>query len=106
MLAQSAMAMSSRFSLLIAHDLFRKTDPRFPVFAHQKKPARFGKARRSKLQGGATASQEAAALGARLRELRWKNSAWLATAETMAGWNGLEIKNAGSGRSPVRNRSG
>jgi hypothetical protein len=50
--------------------------------------------------------QEAAALGARLRELRWKNSAWLATAETMAGWKGFEIRNAGSGRSPVRKRSG
>jgi hypothetical protein len=47
-----------------------------------------------------------AARGARLRELRWKNSAWLATAETIAGWNGFEIKNAGSGRSPVRKRSG
>ena len=47
-----------------------------------------------------------ATLGVRLRELRWKNSAWLATAETMAGWNGFEIKNAGSGRSPVRKRSG
>src|SRR5215212_3252349 len=50
--------------------------------------------------------QPAAALGARLRELRWKNSAWLATAETIAGWNGFEIRNAGSGRSPVRKRSG
>src|ERR1700756_1209721 len=104
MLAQSAMAMSSRFSLLIAHNLFRKTDPRFPSSSRIKKSRHaLAKARRSKLRGGATASQEAAALGARLRELRWKNSAWLATAETMAGWNGLEIKNAGSGRSPVRN---
>jgi hypothetical protein len=50
--------------------------------------------------------QDAAARGARLRELRWKNSAWLATAETIAGWNGFEIRNAGSGRSPVRKRSG
>jgi hypothetical protein len=50
--------------------------------------------------------QEAAARGARLRELRWKNSAWLATADTIAGWNGFEIRNAGSGRSPVRKRSG
>jgi hypothetical protein len=49
---------------------------------------------------------DAAALGMRLRELRWKNNAWLATAETIAGWNGFEIRNAGSGRSPVRNRSG
>jgi hypothetical protein len=47
-----------------------------------------------------------ATLGARLRELRWKNSAWLATADTIAGWNGFEIRNAGSGRSPVRKRSG
>jgi len=50
--------------------------------------------------------QEAAAFGGRLRELRWKNRAWLATAETMAGWNGFEIRKAGSGRSPVRKRSG
>src|SRR5712664_931613 len=50
--------------------------------------------------------QEAAARGVRLRELRWKNSAWLATAETIAGWNGFEMRNAGSGRSPVRKRSG
>jgi hypothetical protein len=41
-----------------------------------------------------------------LRELRWKNSAWLATADTIAGWNGFDIRKAGSGRSPVRNRSG
>jgi|SRR5216684_1247484 len=47
-----------------------------------------------------------ATLGALLRELRWKNSAWLATADTIAGWNGFEIRNAGSGRSPVRKRSG
>jgi hypothetical protein len=39
--------------------------------------------------------QEAAARGVRFRELRWKNSAWLATAETIAGWNGFEIRNAG-----------
>src|SRR5207253_9036031 len=51
-------------------------------------------------------NQPVAARGARLRELRWKNSAWLATAETIAGWNGFEIRNAGSGRSPVRKRSG
>ena len=41
-----------------------------------------------------------------MRELRWKNRAWLATAETIAGWNGFEIRNAGSGRSPVRKRYG
>ncbi len=49
--------------------------------------------------------QDAAARG-RLLELRWKNNAWLATADTMAGWNGFEIRKAGSGRSPVRKRSG
>ena len=48
----------------------------------------------------------AGAFDVRLRELRWKNSAWLATADTIAGWNGFEIRNAGSGRSPVRKRSG
>ena len=50
--------------------------------------------------------QPVAARDARLRELRWKNSAWLATAETIARWNGFEIRNAGSGRSPVRKRYG
>ena len=34
----------------------------------------------------------------RWRALRPKNSAWLATAETTASWNGLAIRNAGSGR--------
>ncbi len=29
--------------------------------------------------------QNAATCGERLRELRWKNNAWLATAETIAG---------------------
>ena len=38
--------------------------------------------------------------------LRSKNSAWLTTAETVAGWNGLAIRKAGSGRWPVRKRSG
>ena len=50
--------------------------------------------------------QLAATREGRLRELRWKNSAWLVTADTIAGWNGFEIRNAGSGRSPVRKRSG
>src|SRR6202161_2676465 len=50
--------------------------------------------------------QKAAARGARLRELRWKNSAWLATADTIAGWNGFEIRNAGSGPSPGWQRLG
>jgi hypothetical protein len=60
----------------------------------------------AKTRGRKSAAQEAAARGVRLRELRWKNSAWLATADTIAGWNGFEIRNAGSGRSPVRKRSG
>ena len=38
--------------------------------------------------------------------VRSKNRAWLATADTVAGWNGLAIRKAGSGRSPVRKRSG
>ena len=72
--------------------------------AGQKNPARFGLRAGSKTRSKVV--QDAAALGARLRELRWKNSAWLATAETIAGWNGFEIRKAGSGRSPVRKRSG
>jgi hypothetical protein len=42
----------------------------------------------------------------RWRALRPKNRAWLTTAETMASWKGLAIRNAGSGRCPVRKRSG
>ena len=40
------------------------------------------------------------------RAVCWKNSAWLITAETWAGWKGLAMRKAGSGRSPVRKRSG
>jgi acyl dehydratase len=69
-------------------------------------PARRNARRTHFISCNSNRGQEAAALGARLRELRWKNSAWLATAETIAGWNGFEIRNAGSGRSPVRKRSG
>ena len=75
-----------------------------PHAAAAKKIRRAAKRAGFSMQSGP--DQEAAARGARLRELRWKNRAWLATAETIAGWNGLEIKNAGSGRSPVRKRSG
>ena len=71
----------------------------------QKNPARLS-TRRIAIKTLLDPNQDAAAFGARLRELRWKNSAWLATADTMAGWNGFEIRNAGSGRSPVRKRSG
>ena len=42
----------------------------------------------------------------RRRALRSKNRAWLMTADTVAGWKGFAIRNAGSGRSPVRKRSG
>ncbi|GJD44371.1 hypothetical protein AFCDBAGC_2238 [Methylobacterium cerastii] len=45
-------------------------------------------------------------LASRRRAVCWKNSAWLMTAETLAGWNGLAMRKAGSGRSPVRKRSG
>ena len=37
---------------------------------------------------------------------RSKNSAWLIAAFTASGWNGLVIRKAGSGRSPVSSRSG
>jgi hypothetical protein len=36
----------------------------------------------------------------------WKKSAWPMAAFTVAGSNGLVIRNAGSGRSPVSSRSG
>src|SRR5579862_312237 len=42
----------------------------------------------------------------RWRALRPKNRAWLTTAETTASWNGFAIRKAGSGRCPVRKRSG
>ena len=48
----------------------------------------------------------AIACRSRGRALRPKNNAWLATAETTASWNGLAIRKAGSGRCPVRKRSG
>src|SRR5258708_25282050 len=96
-------------------------NPKFPVrfskskcvrdqtHRRAKSPSR-GEARRAfalrRLLRTGAENQDAAALGARLRELRWKNSAWLATADTIAGWNGFEIRNAGSGRSPARSRSG
>ena len=38
--------------------------------------------------------------------LHSKNSAWLMTAATVAGWKGLAIRNVGSTRRPVRSRSG
>src|SRR6478672_8440852 len=44
--------------------------------------------------------------GTRCLALRSKNKAWLAMADTIAGWKGFEIRKAGSGRSPVKNRSG
>ena len=75
-----------------------------------KNPTRPSTRRINSIDGLASAHHHSrrayATLGARLRELRWKNSAWLATADTIAGWNGFEIRNAGSGRSPVRKRSG
>jgi len=43
---------------------------------------------------------------ARIADLLSKNSAWLTVARTMSGWNGLVIRKAGSGRSPVSSRSG
>jgi hypothetical protein len=79
--------------------------PGFGQASAQKNPARL-RGRTGPIQTPCDALQDAAALGARFREFRWKNSAWLATAETIAGWNGFEIRNAGSGRSPVRKRSG
>lgn len=74
-----------------------------------KSPARVKRARLSiRTTSGWQHSRHSshATLGALLRELRWKNKAWLATADTIAGWNGFDIRNAGSGRSPVRKRSG
>jgi len=45
-------------------------------------------------------------LRSRWRALRPKNIAWLTTADTTATWKGFAIRKAGSGRCPVRNRSG
>src|ERR1700709_745396 len=81
----------------------RFVDDRRKINLAQSKTARHA-ARR--FQFANARSGRYATFGARFFELRWKNSAWLATAETIAGWNGFEIKNAGSGRSPARERSG
>src|SRR5271166_2394225 len=59
-----------------------------------------------KRRNGKTLAHQAVTRRSRLFAVRSKKSAWLATAETVAGWNGLAIKKAGSGRSPVRKRSG
>jgi hypothetical protein len=75
-----------------------------PFAVHKK--IRRAEAHRTETLNATLDPDQEAAFTARLRELRWKNSAWLATADTMAVWNGLEIRNAGSGRSPVRKRSG
>jgi hypothetical protein len=66
--------------------------------SHEKAPPERG------LEGSAGRRQAVAV--ARRLALCWKNSAWLITAETFAGWNGFAIRKAGSGRSPVRKRSG
>jgi hypothetical protein len=98
-----------RASLRSSHNRRRRDEPvatRILARTTRKKNSAPLGARRFERKSKNDLDQEAAALGARLRELRWKNSAWLATAETMAGWNGFEIRNAGSGRSPVRKRSG
>src|SRR5271169_355956 len=60
----------------------------------------------SQLRGQILSEDYAATCRSRRCALRPKNSAWLATAETTASWNGLAIRNAGSGRWPVRKRSG
>lgn len=57
---------------------------------------------RSEARDGAGRSAQAAAVSSALE----KNSAWLMTAFTVSVSNGLVIRKAGSGRSPVRRRSG
>ena len=60
-------------------------------------------------QPGDKAGREARQPAARRRmdvDLVSKNSAWLIIAFTMSGVNGLVIRKAGSGRSPVSSRSG
>jgi hypothetical protein len=59
-----------------------------------------------KFSGSRRRERYAVGCRSRGRALRPKNNAWLATAETTASWNGLAIRNAGSGRCPVRKRSG
>src|SRR3954454_21054741 len=68
----------------------------------KKKPRRGGAFSRNRKGRQA----HAVARASRRLALCWKNSAWLITAETFAGWNGFAIRKAGSGRSPVRKRSG
>jgi hypothetical protein len=100
---ESAILMGAAVAMPAARWFYLKTEFQ-PRQAEIKNGAPHGRAELVSMQRNL--DQEAAARGALLRELRWKNSAWLATAETIAGWNGFEIRNAGSGRSPVRKRSG
>jgi hypothetical protein len=62
--------------------------------------------RRCRAIGAGMTEDQAGTGRSRRLALRSKNRAWLATADTAAGWKGLAIRKAGSGRSPVRNRSG
>ena len=64
--------------------------------------------RRHREQSSAIYSVACRSVGcrSRCRALRPKNSAWLTTADTTASWKGLAMRNAGSGRRPVRKRSG
>ena len=50
--------------------------------------------------------QAVASRGCSGRPRTSKNSAWLMIALTLSGWNGLVIRNVGSGRVPVSSRCG
>ena len=80
-----------------------------PPIAHSE-PSRNENPRKVQLFGGFAVDVrnlgQATTRRSRRLALRSKNSAWLAIADTVEGWNGFAIRNAGSGRSPVRKRSG
>jgi hypothetical protein len=103
--------------LLRAQPMDRSAAPYFFVCARRAAAtrARIKTGRRSfrssrlsheKFSGSSRRERYAVGCRSRGRALRPKNNAWLATAETTASWNGLAIRNAGSGRCPVRKRSG
>jgi hypothetical protein len=93
--------------ILTAHDLFRKPVSTFRDHVLKRTWPGLSPAMQHQIDCGRYAvGWRSTDCRSRWRALRPKNRAWLTTAETMASWNGLAIRNAGSGRCPVRKRSG
>ena len=56
--------------------------------------------------GPAPPSRRAQPAGAVACDFLSKNNAWLMTALTFSGWNGLVMRKVGSGRTPVNSNCG